>query len=110
MDHGFVGMFDSGWGGLSVASEVRSLLPAESLVYIADHAFCPYGERDPDLIRLRARLLAGRLARRGAKAIVVACNTASALAIDDVRAECAESPLSGSCRRSSPRPRRARPA
>lgn len=95
MDDGVVGMFDSGWGGLSVAVAMRSLLPGETLLYVADHAFCPYGERDPAEIGLRARTLARALVERGAKAVVVACNTASSLAIDEVRQVCGRVPVVG---------------
>jgi len=95
MSRGVVGIFDSGWGGLSVAREVRSLLPAEDLLYVADHAYCPYGDRDPDEIRSRARALTRALVDFGAKAIVVACNTASSLAIDDVRRACGAVPVVG---------------
>lgn len=90
-----VGLFDSGWGGLSVLAEVRALLPAEPLLYVADHACYPYGGRDPEEIRARSGLLAGELVGRGAKAVVVACNTASSLAIDEVRRVCLGVPVVG---------------
>ncbi len=95
MTDGVVGIFDSGWGGLSVAAEVRSLLPGERLLYVADHAFCPYGQRDPVEIRSRCRTLAAALVERGAKAVVVACNTASSLAIEEIRHACAGVPVVG---------------
>ena len=72
-----IGVFDSGVGGLSVAREIRRLLPAEDILYLADRAHCPYGGRSPDEIRALARAAAGALLERGAKLIVVACNTAS---------------------------------
>jgi glutamate racemase len=80
-----IGVFDSGLGGLSVAREIRSLLPAESVLYAADHAFCPYGVRHADEIRARTLLIADELVRRGIKLLVVACNTACAVALEDLR-------------------------
>lgn len=80
-----VGVFDSGLGGLSVAREIRAQLPAEPLLYFADTAYCPYGGRPLEQIRSRS-LVAGReLVSRGAKAIVVACNTASGAALEALR-------------------------
>lgn len=80
-----VGVFDSGVGGLSVLGEIGRLLPAESLLYVADSGFVPYGEQPPELIVERSRLIAGFLLEQGAKALVVACNTATAAAIADLR-------------------------
>jgi len=80
-----IGMFDSGLGGLSVYREIRALLPVEDIIYYADCAYCPYGTRSPEEIRNRSRLIAGMLLEQGAKVIVVACNTASAMAIEDLR-------------------------
>lgn len=82
-----VGVFDSGLGGLSVAREIRRLLPSEPLVYFADTARCPYGGRPLEEIRLLSREAARQLQARGAKAIVVACNTASGAALETLRAE-----------------------
>src|SRR3990167_6989039 len=73
-----IGVFDSGVGGLSVLGEIRALLPNESLLYIADSGHVPYGEKSPEFIRERCRLLAGFLLEQGAKALVLACNTATA--------------------------------
>ena len=80
-----VGVFDSGVGGLSVLGEIDRLLPAESLLYVADSGFVPYGEKPPELIVERSRRIAEFLLDRGAKALVVACNTATAAAIGDLR-------------------------
>lgn len=82
-----IGIFDSGLGGLSVAAEIRARLPAEDLLYAADSAYCPYGGRPLDEIRARALFVGRRLRERGAKAIVVACNTASGAALEALRAE-----------------------
>jgi glutamate racemase len=80
-----VGIFDSGIGGLSVAREIRRSLPREHLLYVADSAYVPYGDRTDD--EVRARTLAGGryLERRGAKLLVVACNTASGAALELLR-------------------------
>jgi glutamate racemase len=80
-----IGMFDSGLGGLSVYREVRGLMPGEDVIYYADSAYCPYGLRSPEEIRARSLLISEMLLARGAKVIVVACNTASAMAITHLR-------------------------
>lgn len=82
-----VGVFDSGLGGLSVAREIRKRLPAESLLYYADTAHCPYGGRSLEWIRERSLQVARALIDHGAKLIVVACNTASGAALEALRAE-----------------------
>lgn len=83
-----IGMFDSGFGGLTVARAVIDLLPAEDLVYVGDTGRYPYGPRPQAEVREFARELAWGLVREhDAKAIVVACNTASAAALDDLKAE-----------------------
>ncbi|HET8700846.1 MAG TPA: glutamate racemase [Nitrococcus sp.] len=81
-----IGIFDSGLGGLSVVQAIRSLLPAENLLYVADSAYAPYGGRPAAFIRDRALDLAGFLQAQGAKALVVACNTATAAAAEALRA------------------------
>lgn len=85
MDPRPVGMFDSGVGGLSVLREFRRLAPRERTVYFADTAWFPYGPRDPGEVRKRAFAITHRLVDVGAKLVVVACNTASAAAIADLR-------------------------
>ncbi|WP_404983293.1 MULTISPECIES: glutamate racemase [unclassified Caballeronia] len=80
-----VGVFDSGLGGLSVLRAVRTALPHEPLVYVADSLHAPYGERDDDFIVDRTMAIGQWLAARGAKALVVACNTATAQSIAFVR-------------------------
>jgi glutamate racemase len=80
-----VGVFDSGIGGLSVAREIRGALPREDLLYLCDTAYLPYGDRTTEEVRART-LAAGRwLEERGAKAMVVACNTASGAALETLR-------------------------
>lgn len=82
-----VGVFDSGVGGLSVLRQLRSLLPAEDFIYVADSGNAPYGLRDSEFIRARSAAIGGFLHARGAKALVVACNTATAAAVDELRAQ-----------------------
>ena len=80
-----VGIFDSGLGGLSVLRAVRAQLPDEALLYVADSLYAPYGERDDDFIADRTLAIGEWLARQGAKALIVACNTATAQSIALVR-------------------------
>jgi len=81
-----IGVFDSGVGGLSVLREIRRELPAEDLLYVADSAHAPYGDRDAEFIRERALAIVSRLTGEHVKAVVVACNTATGLAVDALRA------------------------
>jgi len=81
-----IGIFDSGIGGLSVASRIHEALPNENLLYIADSAHAPYGEKTEAYIIERANFIAEFLLNKQAKAIVVACNTATAAAIKNLRA------------------------
>ena len=90
-----IGFFDSGVGGLCIRDAVRALLPREDTVYIADSAYCPYGNRPPEEIRERARGHVRALRARGCKMVVVACNTATAAAIDALRAEWPDVPFVG---------------
>jgi glutamate racemase len=80
-----VGIFDSGVGGLSVAREIRRALPAEDLLYVADTAYCPYGDRGADEVRARALAVGRHLEAEGAKVVIVACNTATGAALEDLR-------------------------
>lgn len=77
-----VGVFDSGVGGLTVAAALRRRLPGESLLYLGDIARLPYGTKSPATVTRYALNAAAFLARRGIKLLVVACNTASAHALD----------------------------
>ena len=85
MNQNPIGVFDSGVGGLSVAREIRRRLPSERLLYFADNAFCPYGGRPLEEIRERSLEVVGELVGRGAKLVVVACNTASGAALEALR-------------------------
>ena len=77
-----IGVFDSGVGGLSVLRHVRAMLPGEDLLYVADSAHAPYGDKSVQFIEARAMAIAEFLVARDAKALVVACNTATAVALD----------------------------
>ncbi|WP_089398491.1 glutamate racemase [Noviherbaspirillum humi] len=81
-----IGIFDSGIGGLSVLRHVHALLPQENLLYFADAGFAPYGGKPEAEILERSAAIAGFLRQSGAKAVVVACNTATAAAIAHLRA------------------------
>jgi glutamate racemase len=80
-----VGVFDSGVGGLSVLREIRRELPAENLIYVADSAYAPYGDKTQALIEERSFAITRFLLDRGAKAVVVACNTATGAAVAALR-------------------------
>ncbi|MFJ5445914.1 glutamate racemase [Methylobacillus methanolivorans] len=82
-----IGIFDSGVGGLSVLRHIHEQLPRESLLYFADSLHAPYGPKSQAFIIERSRTIARFLIAHGAKAIVVACNTATAAAIHSLRQE-----------------------
>ena len=90
-----VGVFDSGVGGLSVWREIARELPFESTIYLADQAHLPYGPRSADEVRGFAEAATAELLERGCKAIVVACNTASAAALKALRERHADVPFVG---------------
>lgn len=81
-----IGVFDSGVGGISVLHELRALLPYEDFCYVADSGHCPYGSQTDDYIRDRSLRITEWLIARGAKCVVVACNTATAAAAGLLRA------------------------
>lgn len=95
MNNAPIGVYDSGLGGLTVWREVRRALPAESLVYLGDGKNCPYGSRPRDEVQHLAGEAVAYLVAQGCKLIVVACNTATAAAIDFLRAEYAPMPIVG---------------
>lgn len=80
-----IGVFDSGLGGLTVVHALLERLPTESLVYVGDTARVPYGPKSPDTVRRYASQIADFLVEQGVKAIVVACNTATAHALHTLR-------------------------
>ena len=81
-----IAVFDSGLGGLTVLRALRDRLPQEDYFYFADTRFLPYGDRPEVFLRERGVLIAKALARRGVKALVIACNTATAAAAEAIRA------------------------
>ena len=82
-----IGVFDSGVGGLTVMREIMRHLPNENIVYFGDSARVPYGSKSKDTIIRFSRQIIRFLQTKEVKAIVIACNTASALALDIVRKE-----------------------
>jgi len=95
MDPRPIGIFDSGIGGLSVLQEIDQLLPGEDLIYFADQAHLPYGQRSQDEIRRFALEITRFLLDRQCKLIVVACNSASAAALTDLREAYPQVPFVG---------------
>lgn len=95
MDNRPVGFFDSGVGGLSILNEFKRQCPNESTFYIADSANCPYGNKSAQEIIERSDELTRRLLSEGCKMIVVACNTATAAAIDFLREKYPSVPFVG---------------
>jgi glutamate racemase len=82
-----IGIFDSGLGGLTVAREVMRTLPGESVIYFGDTARVPYGPKSPDTVLRYSREITGWLVNEGVKVVVVACNTATAHALDSLQRE-----------------------
>jgi glutamate racemase len=82
-----IGVFDSGIGGLTVVRELMKQLPDERIIYFGDTARVPYGPKSPDTVRRYAREIATWLQHQGVKAIVVACNTATAHALETLTSE-----------------------
>ena len=87
MNNNPIGIFDSGLGGLSVWQEIAKLLPEEHLIYYADSANCPYGEKPTTEIRVLCEKIVDFLLAENCKMVVVACNTATAAAIRGLRAQ-----------------------
>lgn len=82
-----IGLFDSGVGGLTVAREIMRQLPNEDLVYFGDTARVPYGSKSKNTVLKYSRQIVRFLRTKDVKAVVIACNTASALALDEIAAE-----------------------
>ena len=95
MDNRPIGVYDSGFGGLSVWRELYRALPDESLIYLGDGKNCPYGSLPEVRIREYAEQSVGELVGRGCKLIVVACNTATAAAITHLRERFSQIPIVG---------------
>lgn len=95
MNNNPIGVYDSGFGGLSVWRELHRALPDESLIYLGDGKNCPYGSLPACQIRSLAESAVRDLVQRGCKMVVVACNTATAAAISHLRETFAEIPIVG---------------
>lgn len=80
-----IGVFDSGVGGLSVLREIRQLLPHENLLYVADSAHAPYGDKTKEFILERSKAIVDFFISQQVKAVVVACNTATGAAVKEIR-------------------------
>lgn len=87
MDNRPIGIFDSGVGGLTVFKEIRKLLPNENLIYFGDTARVPYGNKSPQVVQKYSLEIAKFLEMQDVKMIIIACNTASALALSALRNE-----------------------
>lgn len=95
MNNNPIGVYDSGFGGLSVWREIHRRLPEESLLYLGDGKNCPYGGRSREEITLFAREAVRRLVAEGVKMVVVGCNTATTAAVDALRKEWPNLPIVG---------------
>jgi glutamate racemase len=88
-----IGVFDSGVGGLSVLQAIRLELPSEDLIYVGDSGFAPYGDKPQDFVQSRATAITEFLIGEGSKAVVVACNTATGIAVDLLRSRFPDIPI-----------------
>ncbi|MBT8095632.1 MAG: glutamate racemase [Woeseia sp.] len=90
-----IGVFDSGVGGLTVLQAARAVLPAEHFIYLGDTARLPYGTKSPDTVRRYAERAAAFLGQHDIKLLVIACNTASAVALSSMQKSLAPLPVVG---------------
>lgn len=90
-----IGIFDSGVGGLTVVKEIRKLLPSENIVYVGDTLRCPYGPRPLEEVKYFAFEISDYLVAQNVKALVVACNTASAAALPEIKKRHSNLPVLG---------------
>jgi glutamate racemase len=93
MLHRPIGVFDSGIGGLTIVKAMNAILPNEQICYFGDTAHLPYGDKSPELLRGYAAQITEFLLSQNVKAIVIACNTASAVAYDTVKAIAGDVPV-----------------
>ncbi|MCH4850220.1 glutamate racemase [Bifidobacterium pseudolongum] len=82
-----IGVFDSGLGGISVVRQIRAEMPHERILFFGDSAHAPYGTKTPQEVRALSRTIVEHLVEQGAKAIVIACNTATSAAVNELRDE-----------------------
>ncbi|WP_346971543.1 aspartate/glutamate racemase family protein, partial [Bifidobacterium adolescentis] len=80
-----IGVFDSGLGGISVAREIRRDMPNEHVLYFGDSANAPYGTKSPEQVRELSDVIVKRFVEQGVKAVVIACNTATSAAANELR-------------------------
>lgn len=85
MNGSSIGIMDSGIGGLTVHNHIKALLPRERLIYVADTVYCPYGTKTVEAIRHRCKVITRFMLDQNCKIIVIACNTATAAAIETLR-------------------------
>ena len=90
-----VGVFDSGIGGLSILQALRAELPQSRFIYIADSGHAPYGERTDEHVMARSRAMMAELLSRQVQGLVIACNTATAVVIEQLRADYPDLPIIG---------------
>lgn len=90
-----IGIFDSGVGGLSILKALKKELPHENLLYFSDSAFAPYGDRPVQEVVARSQHISASLLQQGAKALVIACNTATAAAVSQLRQQYPDLPIVG---------------
>jgi glutamate racemase len=93
MPHRPIGVFDSGIGGLTIVKAMNALMPNERICYFGDTAHLPYGDKSPELLRGYAAQITDFLLSQNVKAIVIACNTASAVAYDTVKSLAGDVPV-----------------
>ena len=95
MDNRPIGVFDSGLGGLTVVKALKGLLPNESILYFGDTARLPYGVKSKDLVTQYSKQIINFLIKKNAKMIVVACNTATAMALNTLKKDFKDIPIVG---------------
>ena len=95
MDNRPVGVFDSGLGGLTVVKALKKLLPNESIIYFGDTARLPYGVKSQGLVKQFSTQITKFLLKKNAKALIIACNTATAMALDSLKNEFKDVPIIG---------------
>lgn len=88
-----IGVFDSGLGGLTIVKAMQAIMPDEGVIYFGDTAHLPYGDKSPELINEYSANITDFLVEKGVKAIVIACNTASAVAQETVKKHAGEIPV-----------------
>ena len=83
----YIGVFDSGIGGLSILKEIRRILPKENIVYVGDTKNAPYGNKSEEEVKKYVKDIVDDMVNNGVKAVVFACNTATSIAVKDIREE-----------------------